>query len=204
MPVKAARVSSAARRTVIRLPSVSVDPPGIEPGRPTCHAGIIPLDHEPVTSPGVQPPGSGTAGSCTPISRVRGERPPIGRRSQMSVTGVGVEPTRPELSTRGLYQLAYPIKSGARESNPSAGLIRPGRASSAPRVADLGVEPSRRAYETQPSAGPSAMSGDGGIRTHTLRLLRPPPPTGWATSPFSDPWGSRTPGSALRGQRPDR
>jgi hypothetical protein len=31
-----------------------VDPPGIEPGLPPCHSGVIPLDHRPV---------SGVAGS---------------------------------------------------------------------------------------------------------------------------------------------
>ena len=28
-----------------------VDPPGIEPGLPACHTGVIPLDHEPVGLP---------------------------------------------------------------------------------------------------------------------------------------------------------
>src|SRR5262245_35409015 len=27
-----------------------VDPPGLEPGLPTCHAGVLPLDDEPVQS----------------------------------------------------------------------------------------------------------------------------------------------------------
>ena len=122
-----------------------MDPPGIEPGRPTCHAGIIPLDHEPKVEPrGVAP----RSPACEASVLLLDDDP--------KVTGVGVEPTRPGLSTRWLCRLAYPIRSGARESNPSAGHIRPGRASSTPRVADLGVEPSRRAYETQPSAGPSA------------------------------------------------
>jgi hypothetical protein len=76
------------------------------------------------------------------------------------------------------------------------------------RVADPGVEPGLQAYETRTGAGPSAMqshapdsnraaevmtlgraparvqsSGDGGIRTHIARLLRPRPATSWATSP---------------------
>lgn len=40
-------------------------------------------------------------------------------------------------------------------------------------VADLGVEPNIQAYETRSGAGPSAMcfSGDGGIRTHTVHVL---------------------------------
>ena len=32
----------------IRLPSISVDPPGVEPGSPECRSGVFPLDHEPV------------------------------------------------------------------------------------------------------------------------------------------------------------
>lgn len=144
-----------------------MDPPGVEPGSPTCHAGVIPLDHR---------PRSGTAGSCTPISRVRNVCLPLGRR-----------PHR----VRG---------------------VRPG-------VADLGVEPSHQAYETQSSAGPSAISGDGGSRTHTKRFLRPLPlPVGLhhrgsIPSPYQfdgarssdpiDPWGSRTPVSAVRGRRPE-
>lgn len=33
--------------TRIRLPSVSVDPPGFEPGLPACRADVLPLDDEP-------------------------------------------------------------------------------------------------------------------------------------------------------------
>lgn len=58
-----------------------------------------------------------------------------------------------------------------------------------PGVADLGVEPSIQAYETQSGSGPSAMrlnqSGDGGIRTHTVHVLSVATPTRWSTSPFS-------------------
>ena len=96
------------------------------------------------------------------------------------------------------------------ESNPAIGLMRPDRTPVRPQC--------------------SSTSGDGGIRTHTKRFLRPPPLPDWATSPCGmqndewkmqndrgssnfaftllifhsiDPWGNRTPASAVRGRRPE-
>ena len=112
-----------------------------------------------VSMPKVLPP-SGTAGTCTPISRLQVGRRPVGPRTQIDRSGSRTH------TSQALNLRALPV-----------GL--PGLWT----VADLGVEPSHQAYETRSSAGPSAISGDGGIRTHTQRLLRPPPHTNWATSP---------------------
>ena len=42
------RLVSTQRPEPVRLPSNSVDSPGIEPGLPPCHSGVFSLDHEPV------------------------------------------------------------------------------------------------------------------------------------------------------------
>ena len=71
--------------------TVTVEPRGVEPRRRACKAQVSPAS-DPVRS--VEP-----AGSCTPISRVRGGRLPVGLRPQLwrlatPVTSVGIEPTR--------------------------------------------------------------------------------------------------------------
>ena len=49
-PLRESRVSSAVRPAVSGCLPYQVDPPGIEPGSPTCRAGVFPLDHGPIQS----------------------------------------------------------------------------------------------------------------------------------------------------------
>ena len=51
-----------------------MDPPGIEPGLPACRAGVVPLDHEPVSSlsvdrRGVEPRLSGCDPDVVPLDQ---------------------------------------------------------------------------------------------------------------------------------------
>ena len=64
-------------------------------------------------------------------------------------------------TTQALNLPALPVglpghQFGAPDSNRDARLMRPDRAPARPKVADLGVEPSRQAYEARSGAGPSA------------------------------------------------
>jgi hypothetical protein len=84
----------------VRLPSVRVDPPGIEPGSPPCHSGVVPLDHEPVFVIRRQP--SGPDGSRTHrtdlarISRRLGHASPLFKSSLISSeVHPGIEPGLP-------------------------------------------------------------------------------------------------------------
>ena len=104
----------------------SVDPPGVEPGLPACHTGVFPFDHGPVVS--------GATGSCTLISRVRSERPPVGRRPQV-VSDRGGSRTH---TAQVLGLMALPVglpgrESGTPDSNRAARFIRPGRAPARPQ-----------------------------------------------------------------------
>ena len=136
-------------------PLLSVDPPGIEPGLPPCHSGVIPLDHRPVAmeSRGVEPrrrvcktqlqpagvPVSDRSGSRTHTHQVLGLTPlpvgvpgRVGRAVPDAVADPGVEP--------GLQ--AYETRTGA---GPSARVARPG------------LEPGRRDHDSRPGACPRAI-----------------------------------------------
>ena len=67
-----------------------VEPPGIEPGLPACHAGVVPLDHDPVLL-------SGPPGSRTPITWLQARRLSIGpaARNFLSKVRPGIEPGLP-------------------------------------------------------------------------------------------------------------
>jgi hypothetical protein len=130
------RVSSAARQTVIRLPSVitlaPVDRRGIEPRLPGCKPSVFPLDQRPVYPKG--PFGNRTRSSSLPRRRAAGTPTdhfaiviPDGVEPSLSwlsprrlrrwttgspVTEAGIEPAITRLSTLPLCQFAYPVASG--------------------------------------------------------------------------------------------
>src|SRR5581483_5893515 len=82
------RLSRAARPTDIRLPPVSVDPPGVEPGSPACHTGVFPLDRGPVSQ--------WTAGDSNP--EYRRAKPVSSRLDEQPILPViphGLEPWFP-------------------------------------------------------------------------------------------------------------
>ena len=74
-PLRESRVSSAVRPTISGyLPYSSVDQPGVEPGLPACRAGVVPLDHKPISSRsvdrrGVEPRSSGCDPDVVPLDQ---------------------------------------------------------------------------------------------------------------------------------------
>ena len=125
-----------------------MDPPGIEPGRPTCRAGIIPLDHGPsewnrreLHPDLLLATQASFYWTTAPFSDRGGSRTHTAQALNLPALPVGL-PGR---------------QFGAPDSNRVARLMRPDRAPARPKGADLGVEPSRQAYETRPGAGPSAV-----------------------------------------------
>ncbi len=166
---------------------MTVDPPGVEPGLPACHTGVIPprpqapLREFQVPRSRFQVEGakqlslrstwnlergtwnsrSGIAGSRTPTPCLQGTARARARPRFRSVTGVGVEPTHHRLSTRGLYQLAYPVSRRPRRGRKS-------------RAWDS--NPANQAYEARPSTCPPAVETFE-LRTRELnptsRLMRP-------------------------------
>ena len=178
---------------------VRVDPPGIEPGLPACHTGVIPLDHRPVIS--------GIAGSCTPISRLRRGRLPVGRRphsrSQKSEvrsqeSGVRSQESGSPVSCLLLSPVSCLLSpdsdlGGNRTHTPDGSRLSTGSGYqsystrsfpvAATELQTWELNPASRLM--RPSRAPARLqgSGDGGIRTHTVHVLSVATPSRWSTSP---------------------
>ena len=108
---------------------------------------------------------------------------------------MGVEPTLDRLSTCRLYQLAYPVASnsrGAWDSNPAcqAYETRPGACPPARRFQLRTWELNPASRLMRPGRAPARpqfiISGDGGIRTHTVHVLSVATPSSWSTSPEAE------------------
>ena len=132
---------------------------------------------------------------------------PLAPQPSLLLEKRGVEPRRRVCKTQALTPAMRPRHNdlGGSRTHRSPALNRscipvPARGR-LEQIADLGLEPSRQAYETRPSNLPvcsssgegrdlarsaigSLASGDGGIRTHTVHVLSVATPAGWSTSPF--------------------
>jgi hypothetical protein len=155
------RLVSTQRPEPVRLPSNSVDSPGIEPGLPPCHGGVFPLDHEPVfffrvDRMGVEPIAPTLQGSVAPngmsahfLQRSVRELNPVFRLTTAACGRNTYRPksSRPESNLRSLG----PQPSAIPVASPSPDARRAPRAQVGWEV----LEPSSAAF--QATAKPSQL-----------------------------------------------